>query len=84
MLSSVIDGLIREKNVRDAMLVTIIGKLQSRNPSLTDVKGHRDGMFGHLGVYPAQIVVQEIRVIEAVAAPNFPSNMQPNRRTSPR
>jgi hypothetical protein len=37
-------------------------------------------MFGHLGVYPAQIAVQSIRDISVLDLPEFPSNMQPKRR----
>ena len=49
--------LIGEKNVREAIQVTLVGVLKARRGDLIDIDGKKARMFGHLGVYPAQIIV---------------------------
>jgi hypothetical protein len=79
-LVAVTNRMIREKNVREAIQLTIVGVVRARRADLTDIDGRKARMFGHLGVYPAQITVRAIRDISVVDAPEFPSNMQPKRR----
>lgn len=79
-LAVVVNRLIGEKNSREAIQVTVVGTIYARRADLTDINGRGMRMFGHLGVYPAQITVQSIRDISVLYLPEFPSNMQPERR----
>lgn len=72
--------LIEEKNVREAIQVTLVGVIRARRADLTDIKGKKARNFGHLGIYPAQIVVRGVQDVSVIDAPEFPSNMDPNRR----
>jgi len=71
--------LIEEKNVREAIQVTVVGVIRARRADLTDIDGKKARTFGHLGVFPAQIVVRSVRDVSVIDAPEFPSNMDPNR-----
>jgi hypothetical protein len=79
-LETIANRLIQEKNNHEAIQMTVVGKIRARRADLIDSQGTRVRMFGHLGVYPAEITVQVIRDISVVEAPDFPSNMSPNRR----
>jgi hypothetical protein len=79
-LAAVANRLIEEKNIRAAIQATVVGVVRARRPDLIDIDGRKARMFGHLGVYPAQIIVQALRDVSVVDAPDFPSNMDPNRR----
>jgi len=79
-LRSAADKLIQEQNSRAAIQVTMIGRIRARRADLIDLDGRGARMFGHLGVYPAEIVLREIREVSAIDAPEFPSNMSPNKR----
>jgi hypothetical protein len=84
-LAAVVNRLIREKNSREAIQVTVVGTIHARRTDSPDINGRKANgqkarMFGHLGVYPAQIAVQSIRDISVLDLPEFPSNMQPKRR----
>jgi hypothetical protein len=71
--------LIQEKNVREAIQVTLVGVIRARRVDLTDIDGRKARNFGHLGVYPAEIVVRGVQDVSVTDAPEFPSNMAPNR-----
>jgi hypothetical protein len=60
-----------------AIHVTFVGILVTRNPDLHRF-GQRKGerMFGHLGVYPAMLKVEEIRDITIEDDAHEPSNME--------
>ena len=73
------DRLIEEKNVREAIQITVVGVIRARRADLTDIDGKKARMFGHLGVYPAQLVVTGVQDLSVIDAPEFPSNMDPNR-----
>ena len=73
------DRLIEEKNVREAIQITVVGVIRARRADLTDIDGKKARMFGHFGVYPAQIVVTGVQDLSVIDAPEFPSNMDPNR-----
>ena len=81
-LAAIVHRLIEKKDSRAAIAVTVIGTVNTSVGKMTDRLGVRRKarMFGHLGVYPAQISVEAYRDIVVVDAPDFPSNMQPNRR----
>jgi len=79
-LDAAVDKLIREKDTRKAIQVTLIGVIRARRSDLTGLDGCKARMFGHLGIYPAQIAVQAVRDVTVIDAPDFPSNMDPNRR----
>jgi hypothetical protein len=79
-LATVANRMIVEKNSHEAIRVTVVGVIRARRADLSDIHGRKVRMFGHLGVYPAQIIVQAIREVSVTDAPEFPSNMQPNRR----
>jgi hypothetical protein len=79
-LAAVVDKAIQEKKTREAIQVTVVGKISARRADLTDIDGRKARMFSHLGIYPAEISVQVIRDISVVDAPDFPSNMNPSRR----
>jgi len=79
-LDAVANRMIVQKNSREAIQVTVVGVIRARRADLTDIHGRKARMFGHLGIYPAQIIVQAIRDVSVIDAPEFPSNMQPNRR----
>jgi hypothetical protein len=68
----------KEKDVREAIQVTVVGVIRARRADLTDVDGKKARVFGHLGVYPAQIVVQSVQDVSVIDAPAFPSNMDPS------
>jgi hypothetical protein len=78
-LQRAVNRLIEEKNVHVAIQVTLVGVIRARRPDLTDIDGKKARMFGHLGVYPAQIAVRSVRDVSIIDAPEFPSNMDPNR-----
>jgi hypothetical protein len=79
-LQTAVNRLIEEKNVRVAIQVTLVGVIRARRADLTDIDGKKARMFGHLGVYPAQIAVRSVQGVSIIDAPEFPSNMDPNRR----
>lgn len=62
---------------RQAIHVTFVGKVVTRNPGLHRV-GQRKGerMFGHLGIYPARLEVREVENITIEEAARQPSNME--------
>jgi len=62
---------------REAIHVTFVGVLVTRNPELHRL-GSRKGerMFGHLGTYPAELKVEEIRDITIEDGARNPSNME--------
>jgi hypothetical protein len=74
-----VNRLAEEKNVRESIQATFVGVIRARRADLTDVDGKKARRFGHLGVYPAQIVVRDVEDVSVNDAPEFPSNMNPNR-----
>lgn len=62
---------------RQAIHVTFVGVLVTRNPKLHRL-GSRKGerMFGHLGTYPAELRVEEIKDIAIEDDARNPSNMK--------
>jgi hypothetical protein len=79
-LALVANRMIVEKNSREAIQVTVVGVIRARRADLADIHGRKARLFGHLGVYPAQIIVHAIRDVSVIDAPEVPSNMQPDRR----
>jgi len=68
---------VKKGGERQAIHVTFIGALITRNPNLHRL-GQRKGerMFGHLGVFPAQLNVDSIEDITIEDGAHRPSNME--------
>jgi len=62
---------------RQAIHVTLVGTLVTRNPELHRLGQHKGArMFGHLGIYPAQLRVDGVKNITIEDNSRTPSNME--------
>jgi hypothetical protein len=83
-LAAAVHKMIAEKDIRSAILVTVTGTLEAASHVWTENIGplqiERQGrVFGHMGVYPAQIKVGSYRDVVLIDAPEFRSNLDPGR-----
>jgi hypothetical protein len=78
-LAAAAHKMMAEKNVRSAILVTVTGTLEAVSPVFENIGPllvERQGrVFGHMGVYPAQIKVASYRDVTLIDAPEFRSNL---------
>jgi len=69
-------GAVMKSGRRQVICVTFTGTLITRNPNLHRLgRGKGERMFGHLGVYPAQLDVDGIQNITVDKNAREPSNM---------
>jgi hypothetical protein len=83
-LAAVVHKMMAEKDVRSAILVTVIGTLEAVSQvwieNIGPLQVERQGrIFGYMGVYPAQIKIKSYRDVALIDAPEFRSNLDPKR-----
>lgn len=74
--SDVVQRLVTENDRKTAIRLTVRARVIARRTNLTGVDGKPARMFGHLGVYPAQIDVLAIQDFSLVELPQAAANMR--------